>query len=419
MFITASMVIPHRRDRYCLYLKTIDGVFRLTPWRSNFACHKWQHGQWLDWARDPGLLLFPREPGDGGEWQEHCLDLFYGAIPEKAVKISSGLRWMQFSALRLMRRNPRASDLAADNPALFWTLAKAIGWGELGLSEAAHLVDQRRRNIVERLFVGQDVSERCLRKIRGQRYDFEEYSVLMVLAGHKLLSVLRDIPRLELQELTPLAGCPQLASCAFFQRMLREGDCEEHRVQFLKGIVTDCLAMEREMGVANAWDGLRRCASVDALLKRHGRIVRKFNDQGEMEKRLRLEFGEIFPEPPLGGNGSIEPITTLTELRKEGERMRHCVLSLAPGVFAGELAVYRVMGPERATLAVRVDMFRCHIQEFALSDNAEPGPDSWSSVLQWIESATTRKIWNENKWKAIDAGAVKGQEGGKSMLAAR
>ncbi len=395
MFVTASMVIPHKRDRHCLHLKTMDGIFRFTPWRSNFSCHKWQHGQWLSWHYDPGFLFFPRQPSDGNERQEQCLDVFYGHIPRQASEIASRLGWMQFTALRLLRRNPRATDIASDNLALFWALAKSVGWGEIDLVEAAHLADQRRRDIVGRLFPNQNVSERCLRKIRGERYDFDEYSVLLVLAGHNLLGALRDVPRVNLAALIPLVGCPQLVSCAFFQRMLRERDCEEHRVQFVRGIVTDCLAMERELGTADAWDRLRRCASVEALIKRHDRIVQKFNGRGEMEKRLRLEFGEFFPEPPLQGDGSIEPITTLTELKKEGELMRHCVLWLAPGIFSGEFAVYRMVAPERATLAIRVDMFKCHIQDFALCDNAEPGPDSWNSVLRWIESATPKTSWNK------------------------
>lgn len=410
MFVMASMVIPHKRDRYCLHLKTRDGIFRFTPWRSNFSCHKWQHGQWLDWHRDPGLLFFPRQSSDGTKLQEQCLDVFYGHIPQKSSEIASRLNWMQFTALRLLRRNPRAADIASDNLALFWALAKSVGWEEIDLAEAAHLADQRRRDIVRRLFPDQDVSERCLRKIQGERYNFDEYSMLLVLAGHNLLGALRDVQCVNLAQLIPLVGCPQLVSCAFFQRMLRERDCQEHRVLFVRGIVIDCLAMEQELGAANAWDGLRKCASVEALIKKHERIVQKFYGQGEMEKRLRLEFGEFFPEPPIPGDGSIEPITTLTELKKEGELMRHCVLSLAPSIFSGELAAYRMMVPERATLAIRVDMFRCHIQDFALFDNAEPGPNSWGSVLRWIESATAKKIWNKNKRETIDAGAGKSQE---------
>ena len=58
------------------------------------------------------------------------------------------------------------------------------------------------------------------------------------------------------------------------------------------------------------------------------------------------------PRPPIPGIDKIQPLTTLRQLKKEGEMQHNCVATYARRVAKRELYIYRVLEPERATLAI-------------------------------------------------------------------
>ena len=59
-----------------------------------------------------------------------------------------------------------------------------------------------------------------------------------------------------------------------------------------------------------------------------------------------------FPAPPIQGNEVIVPITTARELAEEGKEQRNCALSYSARIYRGQSYVYKVLGPERATLSL-------------------------------------------------------------------
>ncbi len=60
-----------------------------------------------------------------------------------------------------------------------------------------------------------------------------------------------------------------------------------------------------------------------------------------------------FPPPPVPGiPGRIEPVTSASDLVDEGEMQGNCVASYAGRVREGNLYIYRVLKPERATLSI-------------------------------------------------------------------
>jgi hypothetical protein len=59
-----------------------------------------------------------------------------------------------------------------------------------------------------------------------------------------------------------------------------------------------------------------------------------------------------FPEPPFAGTDHIQPILTPEELHQEGRLMHHCVDEYDRLVASGEVFVYRVFLPVRATLSI-------------------------------------------------------------------
>ena len=88
--------------------------------------------------------------------------------------------------------------------------------------------------------------------------------------------------------------------------------------------------------------GLReRGQEIDAAYHRHMRMrTRTFREAG-------------FPPPPVAGTDGIIPLTDPGQLVEEGRQQHNCVGGYAERVTAGEVFVYCVLLPERATLSIR------------------------------------------------------------------
>jgi hypothetical protein len=59
-----------------------------------------------------------------------------------------------------------------------------------------------------------------------------------------------------------------------------------------------------------------------------------------------------FPPPPIPGTERILALDSPDLLIDEGRKQRHCVAIKAEEVASGQMYVYRILGPERATLSI-------------------------------------------------------------------
>jgi len=136
---------------------------------------------------------------------------------------------------------------------------------------------------------------------------------------------------------------------------------------------------------------LDNCRSVAALRQLHDRWADIVNRGAEERRRsayLERYGGLGFPQPPLSGNESIVPITTIDELAAEGREMKHCVLAHAPAIFEGRAYVYRVLAPERATLELTLEgPAAVTLAELRGSGNADVSDETRQCVLRWLRPA--------------------------------
>jgi len=65
------------------------------------------------------------------------------------------------------------------------------------------------------------------------------------------------------------------------------------------------------------------------------------------------KYGEDLPPSPLRGTGNIVHISKVRDLLAEGEEMAHCVGGYVDRVMSGDVFIYRIFEPERATLGNR------------------------------------------------------------------
>lgn len=389
MRITEQHVFRHRHDPFCLHLKTEMGVHRITPWAEGLSCNRWIGGEWRGVPRDPGFILLSR--GNDVSFPK-TLTAFLEPIPAGIRDAASRFRFMQLTALRLLRLYPGGADMAADNPALFWLCCGRVGRGSLEPAHAAKLLALPRKQLIAEL-LGQDCvyTDHFLRKIRLRAFDVTEYDRL-----ERMLSLERTCRSiLHLEVVDPAVVCLAYEDGV---RVLGDGLVEDlswgnnpARVIEAKRTIRDMRAMGREMGVeAMLLRKIQRCRRDFELFWLHQDTLTEYNATIRDLKLVSLaaDFGETFPVPPLEGNADIAPITTLYELSEEGADMQHCALHYARRIFAGDFAVYRVLNPERATLAIHVDQFGdATILDLALKHNMQPSQATQDAVTAWIRSA--------------------------------
>ncbi|NLF04633.1 MAG: hypothetical protein GX593_06490 [Actinomycetales bacterium] len=136
-------------------------------------------------------------------------------------------------------------------------------------------------------------------------------------------------------------------------------------------------------------DEVLRPGSEARLAAERGARVDRFVEWGLGP--LGLNMGELdgveLPEPRLKGDATIVPVRNARELVNEGLLMRHCAANLLSLAMGGGIAVYRVLEPERATLAVRQMFGEIAIQDLALADNAAPSEPTRRRVEEWFARA--------------------------------
>ncbi len=131
-----------------------------------------------------------------------------------------------------------------------------------------------------------------------------------------------------------------------------------------------------------------------------GRRLRSLSDLPDFEAGLleRLRFvrpGEsrlTFPTPPNGGiAGAIEPIGSLGALYEEAESMAHCAATYAERALDGELVFYRVLEPQRATLAIAPNGRGWRVFDLKCRANRLPASGTVAAVGRWLQSWAGRR----------------------------
>jgi hypothetical protein len=104
------------------------------------------------------------------------------------------------------------------------------------------------------------------------------------------------------------------------------------------------------------------------------------------ERRRIMEIeARPYPQPPVPGNSTIEPITSVVELKREGKAQGNCVGGYGLSVKEGQVYIYRVLKPERATLAITScanGSWRRH--ELRIQANGEPTKATCKHVDRWL-----------------------------------
>lgn len=119
------------------------------------------------------------------------------------------------------------------------------------------------------------------------------------------------------------------------------------------------------------------------LTNLHDKLAVKINEQ-KCQSIPLLEYCE----PPIEGTSRIIPITNNHELHKEGKTQHHCIASYHARIFRGEYYAYKVLGPERATLGLKLIKGSGYsIDQLHLKYNKQVSVATLESVKAWFNDA--------------------------------
>lgn len=117
-----------------------------------------------------------------------------------------------------------------------------------------------------------------------------------------------------------------------------------------------------------------------------------------VERRLRArvlaDSMAVFPPPPIPEKlGVVVPILRWAELAEEAEQQQNCAATFCDEIMAGGMYFYRILRPERATLAIRKipETGTWEIHDLRVAGNAEPSAATKNLILAWLSprGATT------------------------------
>ncbi len=318
------------------------------------------------------------------ERNHQALAQYLSPIPEEILTTVSRFANRHWHLLNLIARCPGAFDLARSTPAL--ALAISSPWvfrhqpPSHPLRSARSLLRKRQTEIASWLgFPSAWSTVKILRKLPPG-----ECTVLNLLQLRDLfrthLKILQHLPGLNGSIIRLLSGERDRyrASPGFLQEMTSSTNL----VDCPLGILRDTLWMRKKLEDTE----IITLRSFKHLTRTHDHFVDRM---GRMD--LRIIDPLPFPPAPLPTSSpylELESLQTEIDLLEEGRVQQNCVGAYGTRIRRGMLHLYRLLEPERATVAVKPGQSgKWELAEIKAYQNAEVAPETVAAVIEWIESA--------------------------------
>ena len=315
--------------------------------------------------------------------RKRAFDGFRFSLPKEVARRTEHFGSRQWRMLLLLRARAQAAELAAQSPALAFCLANgdvfAAGRGALPIATAALWSRRKQREILGLLgFEDREGAARIVARIRPEAVHARSMLRLRaVLADPAVARLLAHLPEIHAGVLGLVSDIELLPAVTpkLLAEVAARGD-ERYRATTAR-MLADVRAMARQIGSGDVPPAF---FSVGRLREVHRKLSEEF---------CRLRPDDVrsirFPQPPLPGTPDILPLRTPTDLMDEGREQSNCVASYIPRVRDRETYVYRVLRPQRATLAlVPSPDGGWEIEQLLLGRNGRADRPTWARVEAWL-----------------------------------
>ena len=336
--------------------------------------------EWL--AGDPPDILSPwTSESLMGESNVHAIEAFWGTVPahiSRLVRPYPNRHWRLLSWAGSV--GPAAEDLLRANPPLAYALAAARELAPHPKDSAAWATRpyQSQRRLLGRLgFPPTEQARRIVRKVEVLALTVPRLVDLRagMARGHSVLMRLSHMARINAVVLGVVDGPIDLLTPRFLHR-LSESASEA------QGVKVAAVAADAHQ----TWQALRPRERSPLFETEAG--LRAFRDGMVRElKTHRRRHAANLPAAPVSGTSTIVPLSTIQDLIEEGRAQHNCVASYASKARRGKVACYRVLEPERCTLALVPRSGGWEVSELKLAGNRVSSLATRRTVQQWLDEA--------------------------------
>jgi len=367
----------HTFEAGTLHISDPEGQIAVHAWPDPFARKRLWHNKWKPYVpefrlvkpyrrskrktaalNDPNQLMLgidcPQSPRtvtalDG---KRKAFDSLRFSLPKELAKGVESFRnhqwWMIVMASIL--ESP-ALDLLKSNPILAYMLANNLSFQRMLLDDerrgrALKLVCLKQRELLRKFkYPDSQRMVSIIRKMKPQSIDLEALLELRRAIGDESVEKhLLHLPTINCGTLS-LVTNPELAT-TYTTKLLREisESRREDYYPFTAQMIDEISYMFRLARPGTSVPVFRSLAKVQQC---HDEISVDFLRVSS----TKLKYCKI-PRPPLPGTDSIIPLSSISQLKKEGSDQRNCVGSYARRVSKRKTYIYKVLAPERATLAI-------------------------------------------------------------------
>lgn len=290
------------------------------------------------------------------EWRRLAFDRFRFSLPRAVAAALERFPSHHWRLLVLLHGfGDAALDLARSRPVLAYLAANDPRTQGYSRPRTESLLSLRQRELAAELgFPDAKAVVRILAKIHPGTFDPTKGRLLRRLLRHEgLRTALGHLPEIHGGVFALLEDGETIRRCT--PRLLLDvanDPGERHRQQAARRL-REIVELERRVGDDRSPE---RFQSVKRLDEVHDDLVRRLR-QLELRRRAATVSapGARFPPPPLAGTTTIVPLLTPEALAEEGRLQGNCVACYADRVRRGRCFIYRVLAPQRCTLAITRD----------------------------------------------------------------
>lgn len=310
---------------------------------------------------------------------------FYSVVPAEIRTFLLDLDAGQYSVWALLYRSNAARDLIESNPFLLWLLAHRKRYMEKpgDWRRACRIATKKQREIIGALDYGPAAQSvvRALRKVPTAEFNYWfSYRLRDALRDETARTILGYLPHIT-DATVRIVNRPELRAVVNTDFLEELGRLSHGSARKRYYALCDTVWYAEACGRPVRKRQVRSLETGERLF----RDVRHMYDEMEAKKRYA---NIIFPEPPLPGTAHITPIETAPDLYAEGRAQEHCCAEYARQVACdGNTYLYRVLEPERCTLAIIFHNRMWTIRECRTAKNGRVGSETRKAIARWLRDS--------------------------------
>lgn len=322
------------------------------------------------------------------QWRKRAFEQFRFSLPKRHAKILEPFRTHQWHLLMMLHHDPDAVELAESNPALAFALAQKLN-ADRDLIATLRCSAVRQRDLLEILDLPSSAAAATLfRKIDPRSVNGDNWPALVEVIGkavrepksglHHLSSINAGVVEILLNPRAAQAATPQLLAEV-------AGDSSENYRGRVVHLITSTLRMQDELRAGQRCETFLNLSRLHAV---HEEVAENYRRRVRQLIEANACGPACFPAPPVPGiPGQIEPISSPSDLVDEGEMQGNCVASYVDRVRGGNVYIYRVLRPERATLSLarRNPHNDWEIDELESRFNTDVSAETEEFIQAWLE----------------------------------